>query len=230
MAELEDWALENAARLAADVERHGIAMTWGEAYEQLLRVGHFLEVPAYLEDGEEGLVSVGSATPAWQRPEFAENVASGFVVGAGKPFFPRDPATSGTAIAIPWALASELVTRLSLVLSDRLRASADTRDAAALAELSGLVVSLSVRISEELACQPADGTGMCTLEDEPYLLMRARDVWTAATLLHEVDASSSSAESTPDRDDVLVACLAGRQATDTFLWDLDWWITPRSPS
>lgn len=230
MTELEDWALENAARLAADVERHGIGMTWGEAHEQLLRVGHFLEVPGYLEDGEGGLVSVGSATPAWQRPEFAEDVAAGFVLGAGKPFFPRDPATSETPIAIPWALASELVTRLSLLLSDGLRAWLGTRDAAALAELPGLVVSLSVRISEELACQPADGTGICALEDEPYLLMRARDVWKAAALLHEVDTPSAAAESAPDRDDVLVACLTDRHATDTFMWDLDWWITPRSPS
>lgn len=222
---LEDWALENAARLVAHVERHGLAMTWAEAQDRLLTIGHFLEVPAYVDDGEGGLVPLGATTPAWRRRDFVEQVAAGLVLGEGKRFFPLDPATAETPIAIPWAIASELVQRLSLLLCDRLMASMGTPEhLAELIELSLLLASLSGEVSAEMACVPADGDGVCVIDDEPYLLMPACDVWKAATLLRDVDAPSATALPVVDPG-ASCSTVTVREAADTFLWDLDWWLT-----
>lgn len=227
---LEDWALENAARLVVHVERHGLGITWGEAHDELLRCGRLLETPAYLEDGALGLVPLGPTDPAWERPDFVEEVAAGLVLGEGKPFFPLDPATAETPIAIPWALASELVFRLSLVLSARLNGSPGTpEDLAALGELSLLLANLSGEVSAEMACVPADCDGVCVIDDEPYLLMRACDVTKGATLLLEVDARSATARPIVGAD-IRASYFTVREAADTFLWDLDWWMAPRPPN
>ena len=109
MMKLEDWALENAALLVAHVERHGIAMTWTEARDHLLHTGRCLEIPAYVDDGDSGLVPLAPAVPARQCADFVEEVAAGIVLDEGRQFFPVDPATAETPIAVPWALASELV-------------------------------------------------------------------------------------------------------------------------
>lgn len=115
-----DWALENAALLVAHLERHGIGMTWPEAHDQLLRSAQWLETPVYVDDGEGGFSPLAPAIPASERPDFVEEVAAGIVLDEGRQFFPVDPATAETPIAIPWALASELVHRLSLLLAQRL--------------------------------------------------------------------------------------------------------------
>jgi hypothetical protein len=97
----DEWALENAAQLVAHIERHGIGMTWAEARDHLLQCGRGPELPVYIDSGERGLVRLGSAVPAWQRPDFVEEVAAGLVLGEGKQFFPLDPAASETPIAVP---------------------------------------------------------------------------------------------------------------------------------
>lgn len=100
------------------------------------------------------------------------------VLREGRQCFPADPATAETPIGVPWALASELVHRLSQQLSERLMDSHGTReDILGLVDLSLLVARLSGEVSAERACLPADGDGVCVIDDEPYLLMPARDVW-----------------------------------------------------
>lgn len=49
------------------------------------------------------------AIPTSECPDFVEKVAAGIVLDEGRQFFPLDPAKAETPIAIPWALASELV-------------------------------------------------------------------------------------------------------------------------
>lgn len=231
MSELEDWALENAALLVAHVERHGLGMTWAEAHDHLLQSGRCLEIPVYVDDGEGGLVPLASAVPACQRPDFVEEVAAGIVLGEGRQFFPLDPATAETPIAVPWALASELVYRLSLLLSDRLKVSPGTpEDISALVEQSRLLARLSGEVSSEMSCVPADGDGVCVIDDEPYLLMSARDVWAAAALLREVDGPSATARPVVGPGSARDAHVTVREAADTFLWDLEWWTIDRTSS
>lgn len=226
--ELEDWALENAALLVAHVERHGLGMTWAEAHDQLLQSGRCLEIPAYVDYGDGGVVPLGSAVPACQRPDFVEEVAAGVVLGEGRQFFPADPPNAETPIAVPWALSSDLVHRLSRLLSERLMDSHGTReDIVGLVDLSLLVARLSGEVSAEMACVPADGDGVCVIDDEPYLLMPACDVWKAATLLREVEGPSATALPVVNPD-VLDSHVTVQQAPDTFLWDLDWWLSGRS--
>jgi hypothetical protein len=228
MMDLEDWALENAAQLVAHVERHGIAMTWAEARDHLLHAGKCLEIPAYVDHGDGGFVPLGSAVPACQRPDFVEEVAAGVVLGEGRHFFPAYPATAETPIAVPWAMATELVHRLSQLLSERLMDSHGTReDIVGLVDLSLLVARLSGEVSAEMACVPADGDGVCVIDDEPYLLMPACDVWKAATLLREVEGPSATALPVVDPG-VVDSHVTAQQAPDTFLWDLDWWLSDRS--
>jgi hypothetical protein len=222
---VDEWALENAAQLVAHVERHGIGMTWAEARDHLLQCGRGLELPVYVDGGEGGLVLLGSAVPAWQRPDFVEEVAAGLVLGEGKQFFPLDPAVAETPIAVPWALASELVYRLSLLLSEQLMVTPGTpEDIAELVELSFLLARLSGEVSTEMACVPADGDGVCVIDDEPYLLMAACDVWKAAGLLREVDGRSATVHAVADPG-VLGSGVTVREAADTFLWDLELWLT-----
>jgi hypothetical protein len=200
-------------------------MTWSEARDHLLRCGRGLELSVYVDEGERGLVPLGSAVPAWDRPDFVEEVAAGLVLGEGKQFFPLDPAVAETPIAVPWALASELVYRLSLLLSEQLTVSMGTpEDITELAELSLLLARLSGEVCAEMACVPADGDGVCVIDDEPYLLMAACDVWKAATLLREVDGPSATARAVVDAG-VLGSCVTVREAADTFLWDLELWLT-----
>lgn len=222
--ELEDWALENAALLVAHVERHGIAMTWTEAHDQLLLSARWLETPVYVDEGEGGLVPLAPAVPACQCPDFVEEVAAGIVLDEGRQFFPLYPATAETPIAVPWALASELVHRLSVLLSERLmELPGTTADITPLVELSLLVSRLSGEVSAEMSCVPADGEGVCVIDDEPYLLMAACAVWKGAMLLREVDGPSATLPVTDGG--VLGSVITVREAADTFLWDLDWWLT-----
>jgi hypothetical protein len=222
---VDEWALENAAQLVAHVERHGIGVTWAEARDHLLQCGRGLELPMYVDEGETGLVPLGSAVPAWQRPDWVEEIAAGLVLGEGKQFFPLDPAVAETPIAVPWALASELVYRLSLLLSGQLTVSTGTpEDITDLAELSLLLARLSGEVCEEMACVPADGDGVCVIDEEPYLLMSACDVWKAATLLREVDGPSATVRAVVDAG-ARGSCVTVQEAADTFLWDLDLWLT-----
>jgi hypothetical protein len=226
MMELEDWALENAALLVSHVERHGIAITWSEAHDQLLRSARWLETPVYVDDGEAGLSPLASAVPGSQRPDFVEEVAAGIVLDEGRPFFSLDPAKAETPIALPWALASELVHRLSLLLAQRLmELPGNTADITPLVELSLLVSRLSADVSDEMSCVPADGEGVCVIDNEPYLLMPACAVWKGAMLLRDVEGPSAKVLPVVAEGDYGVTV---REATDTFLWDLDWWLTDRS--
>jgi len=222
---VDDWALENAAQLVGHVERHGIGMTWTEARDHLLQFGRGLELPVYVDEGERGLVRLGSAVPAWERPDSVEEVAAGLVLGEGRRFLPLDPAVAETPIAVPWALASELVFRLSLLLSEQLMVTTGTpEDIAELVELSFLLARLSGEIRAEMACVPADGDGVCVIDDEPYLLMAACGVWRAAGLLREVDGPSATVHAVVDPG-VLASGVTVREAADTFLWDLELWLT-----
>lgn len=224
--ELEDWALENAAVLVAHLERHGLGMTWTEAHDQLLRSARWLETPVYVDDGEGDLYPLAPATPARECPDFVEEVAAGIVLDEGRPFFPLDPAKAETPIAIPWALASELVHRLSLLLAQRLmELPGTTAEITPLVELSLLVSRLSADVSDEMSCVPADGEGVCVIDDEPYLLMAARAVWKGAMLLRDVDGPSAKVLPVVDEGDYGVTA---QEAADTFLWDLDWWLTERT--
>lgn len=228
--ELGDWALENAALLVAHLERHGLGMTWTEAHDQLLRSARQLESPVYVDDGEGGLSPIAPAIPASECPDFVEEVAAGIVLGGGRQFFPLDPAKAETPIALPWALASELVHRLSVLLSERLMELPGTSaDITPLVELSLLVSRLSGEVSAEMSCVPADGEGVCVIDDEPYLLMAACAVWKGAMLLREVDGPSASVRPVVDVGP-LDSTVTARQAADTFLWDLEWWMAPRTPS
>ena len=178
MMKLEDWALENAALLVAHVGRHGIAITWNEAHDQLLRSAPWLETPVYVDDGEVGLSPLAPAVPASESSDFVEEVAAGIVLDEGSQFFPVHPATAETPIAVPWALASELVHRLSVLLSERLmELRGTTADITLLVELSLLVSRLSGEVSAEMSCVLADGEGVCVIDDEPYPLMPACAVW-----------------------------------------------------
>lgn len=224
--QLEDWALENAAVLVAHLERHGLGMTWTEAHDQLLRSARWLETPAYVDDGEGGLSPLAPAVPAPECPDFVEEVAAGIVLDEGRQFFPLDPAKAETPIAVPWALASELVHRLSLLLAKRLMELPGTNaDITPLLELSLLVSRLSADVSDEMSCVPADGEGVCVIDDEPYLLMAARAVWKGAMLLRDVEGPSAKILPVVAEGDYGVTV---REATDTFLWDLDWWLTDRN--
>jgi hypothetical protein len=75
-----------------------------------------------------------------------------------------------------------------------------------------------------MACVPADGDGVCVIDEEPYLLMPACDVWNAATLLREVDGPSLAARAVVDAG-VLGFGVTVREAADTLLWDLELWLT-----
>lgn len=76
-----------------------------------------------------------------------------------------------------------------------------------------------------MSCVPADGEGVCVMDDEPYLLMAARAVWKGAMLLRDVDGPSAKVLPVVAEGDHGVKV---QEATDTFLWDLDWWLTDRS--
>lgn len=158
MMDLEDWALENAAQLVAHVERHGIAMTWTEARDRLLHAGKCIQIPAYVDHGDGGFVPLGLAVPACQRPDFVEEVAAGVALGEGRHFFPAYPATAETPIAVPWAMATELVHRLSLLLSERLDSHGTREDIVGLVDLSLLVARLSGEVSAEMDVCPQTAT------------------------------------------------------------------------
>jgi hypothetical protein len=136
-------------------------MTWSEARDHLLRCGRGLELPVYVDGGERGLVPLGSAVPAWQRPDLVEEVAAGLVLGEGRQFFPLDPAVAETPNAVPWPLASELVYRLSLLLSDQLTVSPGTAE-----ERRGCIPT--DRDRGRLVADDAHGTWISQLSQKPF--------------------------------------------------------------
>lgn len=232
--DLENWALENAPRVVRDVERHGLTLSWSEAHERLLQIASFMELPAYLDEGNGELVPLTQVeSPLWhRRRDFAEDVAGAIVHYEGKIFFPADPAKSSTPIAVPWAVASELVTRLSFLLTGKLGSVKTNRELDAMREIASLVLSLSARVADQMAWIGDDDFTDDRIEGQRYLLMCANEVWRAAVLLRDaagplgLDGESSDT----GLDDGLGAYLTDRQEVDTFLWELERWITDRAHS
>lgn len=225
----DEWALENAAQLVAHVERHGLTMTWSEAQDQLRRCTRFLEIPAYVDDGEAvwclspPLFQHGGGRTS--RTRWRPAMSSG---SAGT-LLPGEPRVVGNGDRDAWGLAGELVMRLSALLTARMRAAATAPEIQSLIDLSVLVVNLSSRVSQEMTWIEEDGERCVTTDDEAYLLMRARDLWQAATLLREARGSSPTCDAgpVPGVDEAVGSHLAEERAADAFLWDLDWWITER---
>lgn len=226
MTGLDDWVLENTSRVVADLERHGFTVTWSEAHERLMDIARFLIRPP-VPAGDSVQVDVadscrgGLPTPV----DLAEEAVSTYVHFNGRAYFPVDPEHSNIGIAVPWDIAGQLCTRLSLLLQQRI-ASGDS--ASELAELAVLVVATTGRIADtlEMFCDD-EGTSDERVEGCRYLLLRSRDVWQAEQLLRTTNWDTA-------RDDVELAEAVGPGLLDdltdeselhAFLWDLDWWIT-----
>ena len=73
----------------------------------------------------------------------------------------------------------------------------------------------------------SDRDGVCVIDDQPYLLMPACDVRKAATLLRGIEAPLDAAVPVVDPG-VLDSYVTVQKAADTFLWDLDRWLSDRS--
>lgn len=183
--DLEEWAMDNAARVVQDVERHGLAITWSEAHKELLKIGRFLDCPAHLDCGDGELLPLpADDEPLWRRlPDFAEHVACSIVHYRGRHFVPTNPATSSAPVAVPWAIASELVTWLSFLMTRRLGATSPNDDG--LRELAVLVLHLSSRVTEEMAWIADDDFADERIQGRRCLLMCSREVWKAAALLRD---------------------------------------------
>lgn len=224
--ELEDWAEQHAHEVACDVERHGVAITTGEARWRLVSAAAFIAADLLEQDGPElRLVDKALDARPWLRPGFGEEVAAAAVHFAGKAYFPADPSTSTTGIALPWEVAAELVLRLTQLLAvapnPGLSRSAHER---AQQDLAGLLVRLSSRITDAL-CWAGDGdiVGDEKIEGRRYLLIRACDACAAAEMLRGAIAGRVNSQV---RQRGSAALFPDRPDFDTFLWELEDWITP----
>lgn len=231
---LHDWALENAAGVVANVERHGISITWSEAHRRLIQSATVVDTPVYVEqpDAVPTVLDRSDPTTPWEDPGFAEEVACGTVHNAGKRYIPREPDTSSVAIALPWNLAAETVQRLSFVLALRLRALQSDGDAGP-SSLAGLLVRLSSDVSFELNWTGDDDiVADHKVDGRRYLLVRSADVCRAARYLRESEAAvtaglwpAADIEATNEFDRGLGAFLTDPESLHSLLWELDWWTT-----
>lgn len=226
--DLEDWALENAASVVANVERHGISITWTEAHRRLIQSAALVDAPVYVEqaDAAPSMLDRSDSAPSWKDPGFAEEVACGTVHYAGKRYLPRDPDTSCVSIALPWHLAAETVQRLSFVLALRLRGVQDDDNSAGSSSLAALVVRLSSDVSSELSWTGDDDiVADHKVDGRRYLLVRSADIRRAARYLLESEAAVTAAdiEVTREFDRGLVAFLTDPESLHSLLWELDWW-------
>ncbi|GAA4699452.1 hypothetical protein [Nocardioides conyzicola] len=232
-AEVETWADQHADDLVTEVERHGVPITRGEALWRLLSAVAIVQAPEYAIDdgGEPKPIEPGSDRQVWRRPDFVEQVAAGAVHFAGRVYLPVDLATSTTGVAIPWGVATELVTRLSALLATGLTLETSLVGLAPPRDLAPLIVRLSSRVAETIAWVGDDDIINDTkVNGRRYLLVRACDAWRAAEILRHAgnaladDESLARSDGTDGFDD-----LAAQSARHTFLWELDTWINPTDP-
>ena len=226
--DLQDWALENAACVVENVERHGIPITWEEAHRRLIQSAAIMDAPEYVvqPDAPPTLVERVDPTPPWQRAGFAEEVACGTVHYAGRRYIPREPDTSCVAIALPWSLAAETVQRLSFVLALRLRGVQRDDELDSPSSLAALLVRLSSDVSAELGWTGDDDiVADHKVDGRRYLLVRSADIRRAARYLRESEATVTAAdgEATSEFDHGLGGFLTDPESLHSLVWELGGW-------
>ncbi len=227
--DLEGWALENAAAVVENVERHGIPLTWSEAHQRLIRTAALVDAPEYVvqPDAPPTLIERVDTTPPWQRPGFAEEVACGAVHYAGKRYVPRDPDASDVGVAVPWSVAAETVQRLNFVLALRLEGAHLDNDHDGLVSLALLLVRLSADVAAELNWTgDEDIVADDKINGRRYLLVRSADIRHATRYLRESEAMVTTADTETAVSEFspgLHAFMTDPEALNSLLWELDWW-------
>lgn len=250
----EEWAIENAARMAELTARNGVGLTWAEAHQALLAANMLVEVPMFAPTGDAGqyeeIPTLPDGAVGWRDPSFVESVACGRVLFEGKIYVPLNPSASKVEIAIPWGVAGQLTSRLAFVLSCHARVQLPGVDEG---EVSTLLANLTFSVSNELRFsaddQEDDAPDIKTLDDERaggelperrhdlvegrcYLLMRSCDVHRSAQILAEAReglAAVGAGTASPDAVDLeptLAEFMTDPDLCDEFLWELDRWINP----
>lgn len=237
----EDWALENAARMAELTARNGVDLTWAEAHRALLANNALVEAPAYAPTGDAGqyeeIPTLPGALIGWRDPTFVEAVACGRVHFEGKIYVPINPSTSKITVAIPWSLAGELTSRLAFILGCSAKGQLDGIDQV---EVTTLLANLTFSVSRELHFSaegeeegylpdaegpdydPGDdwAGGESTerprdmVEGRCYLLMRCCDVHRAAAVIAQAKSSLTAAAADVTENDASTRTASGEATLD----------------
>jgi hypothetical protein len=113
-------------------------------------------------------------------------VACVIVQYEGKVFVPADPEKSSTPIAVSWAIASKLVTRLSFLLALGLRIRRNPSSNSTRAS-RGFRPRLEPepRVADQMAWIGHEDLDDERIEGHHYPLIRASEIWRGATLLRD---------------------------------------------